>query len=190
MELLLVGLGNPGPRYSLTRHNAGFIFADFMAHGMGLSFQQKANWQAEYASGVWMDSKIHILKPQTFMNLSGKSVAAFLRNSNMSVEDIVVAQDEVEIPFGQLRFKKGGGDAGHNGLKSLREELGSGEFYRLRMGVGRSSHPQQDLADHVLSRFTQNEEEVLMKMLQGCENVLSVFLKEGLQKAQIKASQV
>ena len=190
MDLLLVGLGNPGPRYSLTRHNAGFIFADYLAHGLGLSFQQKSSWQAEYASGEWMNSKIHILKPQTFMNLSGKSVAAFLRNSNLSVDNIVVAQDEVEIPFGQIRFKKGGGDAGHNGLKSLREDLGSGEFYRLRMGVGRSTNPQQDLADHVLSRFTKNEEDVLMKMLQGCEDVLSVFLKEGLQKAQMKASQI
>jgi PTH1 family peptidyl-tRNA hydrolase len=189
VEYLVVGLGNPGPRYSLTRHNAGFIFLDYLAEGMNERFQEKRTWEAEYASGEFAGCKVHLLKPQTYMNISGRSVAAFLRNSSVTLDQVLVFHDEVEIPMGTLRIKLGGGDAGHNGLKSMRELLGSGEFYRFRMGVGRPSNPQMDLAAYVLERYGKEEQDALAKQLQNCEDCLSVFLKDGLQKAQMKASQ-
>jgi len=185
---LIIGLGNPGPRYSLTRHNAGFIFLDYLAEGLGVKFQAKRSYESEYAEAEFAGSKIFLLKPQTFMNLSGRSVSAFLKNSEIPFENILVFHDEVEIPMGTLRIKLGGGDAGHNGLKSIRESIGSGEFYRFRMGVGRSTNPNMDLAAYVLEKYGKEEHEVLMKQLQGCEDSLQVFIKEGLQKAQMKAS--
>lgn len=190
MALLIVGLGNPGPRYALTRHNAGFIFLDYLSQGLGLKFATKGSVEADIAAGELAKNKIHLLKPNTFMNLSGRAVAAYIKNTELKVDDILVVHDEVEIPFGEVRFKKGGGDAGHNGLKSLREHLGSGEFYRLRMGVGKDVKPNADLSSHVLGSFSKNDEEVLVRMLHGCEDVIVAFINEGLQKAQMRASQV
>lgn len=188
MAYLVVGLGNPGPRYSLTRHNAGFIFLDYLAEGMGIKFSEKKALAAQYAEGEFAGTKIHLLKPQTFMNLSGQSVAAFLRNSDISPDRILVFHDETEIPAGSLRIKLGGGDAGHNGLKSIRDSIGTGEFYRFRMGVGRPTNPNMDLADHVLARYEKSEQDLLMKQLEKTEECLATYIKEGLQKAQMKAS--
>lgn len=185
---LVVGLGNPGPRYSLTRHNAGFIFLDYLAEGMGVKFAEKRSLEAQYAEGDFAGTKVYLLKPQTFMNLSGRSVSAFLRNTEVSPDKILVFHDEVEIPNGSLRIKLGGGDAGHNGLKSIRDSIGTGEFYRFRMGVGRPSNPKMDLAAYVLERYAKSEEELLMQQLEKTEECLATFIKEGLQKAQMKAS--
>ncbi len=185
---LVVGLGNPGPRYSLTRHNAGFVFLDYLAEGLSVKFQEKRSFEAHYAEAEFAGQKLYLLKPQTFMNLSGRSVAAFLRNTEITPDKILVFHDEIEIPNGTLRIKLGGGDAGHNGLKSLRDSLGTGEFYRFRMGVGRPSNPQMDVAAYVLERYAKSEQELLMKQLELCEDSLAVFLKDGLQKAQMKAS--
>ncbi len=188
MEFLVVGLGNPGPRYSLTRHNAGFVFLDYLADGLDTKFNSKKSFEAEYATAEFGGAKLHLLKPQTFMNLSGRSVAAFLKHSEIALENILVFHDEVEIPLGTLRIKIGGGDAGHNGLKSIREVTGTGEFCRFRMGVGRPSNPKMDLAAYVLERYPETEHEVLMKQLEACEGCLHSYLKDGLQKAQMKAS--
>ncbi len=190
MELLVVGLGNPGPRYVLTRHNAGFIFLDFLAEGFNFSFQQKASYEAEYGVCDLGEHKIHFLKPLTYMNLSGRSVAAFLRNSNLSVDQILAVHDEVEIPLGDVRLKKGGGDAGHNGLKSMRELLGSGEFYRMRVGVGRPAQANMDLAAYVLQKFSKEEQPVLVNVLNACDEALEIFLNDGLQKAQMRLSKI
>jgi PTH1 family peptidyl-tRNA hydrolase len=185
---LVVGLGNPGPRYSLTRHNAGFIFLDYLAEGLGVKFTDKKSLEAQYAEADFAGSKIYMLKPQTFMNLSGRSVTAFLRNNEITPDRILVFHDEVEIPSGSLRIKLGGGDAGHNGLKSIRDNLGTGEFYRFRMGVGRPVNPKMDLAAYVLERYGKSEEDLLMQQLEKCEDCLATFIKEGLQQAQMKAS--
>lgn len=185
---LVVGLGNPGPRYSLTRHNAGFVFLDYLAEGLSVKFQEKRSVEALYAEAEFMGQKLYLLKPQTFMNLSGRSVAAFLRHAEITPDKILVFHDEIEIPFGTLRIKLGGGDAGHNGLKSIRDSIGTGEFYRFRMGVGRPTNPQMEVAAYVLERYAKDEQDTLMKQLENCEDSLAIFLKEGLQKAQMKAS--
>ena len=192
----MVGLGNPGPRYNFTRHNAGFIFLDFLAQGLNAKFTEKRAFSAEYVEadfkygpGSGDISRVHLLKPLTFMNLSGQSVAAFLKNSQINADNIVVVHDEVEIPFGSLRFKKGGGDAGHNGLKSIRDSLGTGEFYRLRMGVGKDVRPDADLSAYVLGKFAKQDEDQLTQMLQSCEGIIAAFLSGGLQSAQMRASE-
>ncbi|MEZ4814220.1 MAG: aminoacyl-tRNA hydrolase [Bdellovibrionota bacterium] len=185
---LVVGLGNPGPRYSLTRHNAGFIFLDFLAEGLSAKFQEKRSYEALYTEVEFAGTRLCLLKPQTFMNLSGRSVAAVLRNTEITPDKILVFHDEVEIPAGDLRIKMGGGDAGHNGLKSIRDSIGTGDFYRFRMGVGRPSNPQMDLAAYVLERYAKSEQELLMSQLENAEACLEIFINEGLQKAQMKAS--
>lgn len=190
MELLLVGLGNPGPRYALTRHNAGFIFLDYLAEGLSTQFQTKNALEADYAVAELGPHKIHFLKPLTFMNLSGRSVAAFLKHSKLGIDNILVAHDEVEIPLGDVRLKKGGSDAGHNGLKSLRESLGSGEFYRLRIGVGRPQEAKMDLAAWVLQKFAKDEHELFAKVLNACDEGVEIFLNDGLQKAQMRLSKI
>lgn len=139
MPRLLVGLGNPGGEYSATRHNAGFWLADAAAGRLGVSFDYKKKFDAEVAGytalggggGFW------IVKPQTFMNLSGAAVAAAARFFGAAAADILVAHDEVDLPPGVLRLKFGGGTAGHNGLADINRALGGGDYWRLRIGVGR-----------------------------------------------------
>ena len=159
--LIVAGLGNPGPEYARTRHNAGFLVLDALLAHFGASDAQE-KWEARFArvrarsaSGEALDAVL--LRPLTFMNLSGKSVCAAARFYKTDPADLLVLHDEIDIPFGDLRLKKGGGHAGHNGLRDIMERCGSRDFFRLRIGVGRPTHG--NAADYVLSRFLPEEEQ-------------------------------
>ena len=176
---LIVGLGNPGPKYTWTRHNAGFMVLDRLAQLAGVSVTKK-NFSGLYGEGNWLGERLLLLKPQTFMNLSGRSAAAALRFHKLTLSDLIVIHDDIDIPFGQVRLKEGGGHGGHNGLRSLMQDLG-GAFVRLRIGVGRPAHG--DAADYVLAPFSREEQLLFYRVEEGGVDALSMLLREGLPKA-------
>ena len=166
---LIVGLGNPGKEYEKTRHNVGFRVLDLLAGKLNASFD-RTKFQAEYeqvrvAAKGGEDVDVLLVKPQTYMNLSGEAVLGFSGYYKVALEDILVVSDDVCLPVGILRMRAGGSDGGQNGLKDITRRLGSQEYPRLRVGVGGREagreHPPVDLAGHVLSRFSAAEEEVL-----------------------------
>ncbi len=152
---LIVGLGNPGPQYAETRHNLGFLALDALASRLGADpFREKFSAQLSRARlGPGPDDEAALLKPQTFMNLSGQSVQPAAAFFKVPVARIVVLHDELDVPFGEVRIKQGGGHAGHNGLRSLISSLGSPEFVRVRLGIGRPPPQFREVADYVLARF-------------------------------------
>lgn len=138
MIKLFVGLGNPGPEYTDTRHNAGFWWIDALADKLGVQLQQDKAWHGQVARTTVQGHVIWLLKPQTFMNLSGRSVSALARFFKIAPEEILVAHDELDIVPGQMRLKRGGSHAGHNGLRDIHAQLGTDDYWRLRLGIG---HP-------------------------------------------------
>jgi PTH1 family peptidyl-tRNA hydrolase len=147
---LVVGLGNPGREYDATRHNAGYWFVDRLAARLSTAFVSEGKFHGSVARG---DADLRLLKPGTYMNLSGRSVAALTRFFGIDAAEILVAHDELDLPPGELKMKFGGGHAGHNGLRDVAAQLGTPEFWRLRIGIGHprdSAIPQQDVADYVL----------------------------------------
>lgn len=138
MISLIVGLGNPGDEYMKTRHNAGFLLLDSLAQSLGIHFTYESKFKAEVARGIIVGQAVHLIKPQTYMNKSGGVVSTYASYFNKTVEQIIVAHDELDLDPGVIRFKKDGGHGGHNGLRDIIEKLSSKEFYRLRIGIG---HP-------------------------------------------------
>lgn len=177
---LLAGLGNPGTKYIWTRHNAGFMVLDRLAHHAGVTIAKKA-FSGLYSETSYWGERLHLLKPQTFMNLSGRSVSPALHYHKLSLDDLIVIHDDLDIPFGQIKLKIGGGHGGHNGLRSLLQELGSGEFTRIRVGIDRSKFG--DSADYVLSPFSKNEMAVLSDLLDRIVDSIEMLITEGLPKA-------
>jgi len=148
---LVVGLGNPGREHAATRHNAGYWFADALAAKLGAAFSGEAKFQGQVAKAA---DGVRLLKPGTYMNLSGRSVSSLSRFFALSPEDMLVVHDELDLPPGEAKMKFGGGTAGHNGLRDIAAQLGTPDFWRLRIGIGHprdSSIPQQDVADYVLA---------------------------------------
>ncbi len=177
---LVVGLGNPGNRYQWTRHNAGFMVLDRLSHVSSIPVAKKC-FSGLCGEGFWQDNRLLLLKPQTFMNLSGRSVAEAVRFHKLSPSDILVLHDEIDIPFGRVKMKVGGGHGGHNGLRSLLAELGTGDFTRIRIGVGRPDCGE--VVDYVLHPFERTEMDGLAAILDGVVDMLGVFLSEGQKKA-------
>jgi PTH1 family peptidyl-tRNA hydrolase len=176
---LIVGLGNPGPKYLWTRHNAGFIVLDRFAQLNGIPVTRKS-FAGLYGEGNLHGNRLLLLKPQTYMNLSGRSVAEALRFHKLSPADLVVIHDELDIPFGQIKLKEGGGHGGHNGLRSLHQELGTNGYLRLRVGIGRPS--RGDMADYVLSNFDKGEMNDLPRLIDAIIDGLEMFVRDGLAK--------
>jgi len=179
---LVAGLGNPGPKYKATRHNVGFMVVDEFAARAG-SGAFKSRFKGEYAeaaiSGV---GKAHLLKPKTFMNLSGESVLPALKFYRGEASDLIVIHDEVDLPFGAVKIKSGGGLAGHNGLKSIARQLGTRDFVRIRVGVGRPMG-RQPLADFVLSAFSAKEREELAWALERAADCVEAVMRDGTIEA-------
>ncbi|HJV37159.1 aminoacyl-tRNA hydrolase [Geomonas sp.] len=180
MAKLVVGLGNPGPQYSWTRHNAGFMVLDRLSSLAGISVTRKA-FSGLAGDGNWAGERIFLLKPQTFMNLSGRSVAEALRFYKLSLSDLIVVHDDLDIPFGKVRLKEGGGHGGHNGLRSLGQELGSNAYARLRVGIGRPVHG--DVVNYVLTNFAKDEMNSLLEVLDQSVDALEMVIREGMPKA-------
>lgn len=160
MIKLIVGLGNPGRQYEKTRHNAGFLFLDAVAQQMGCSWTNESRFQGLFAEGSIANGKIMLLKPDTFMNRSGQSVGKIARYYKLLPKEILVVHDELDFNPGVVKLKKDGGHAGHNGLRDISAHLGSNEFYRLRIGIGRPPAGKV-VADFVLSAPSKNEWELL-----------------------------
>jgi PTH1 family peptidyl-tRNA hydrolase len=184
MIKLVVALGNPGREYEFTRHNIGWLVMDEIGHCK--SGIWKTKFKGEYTDASINGEKIFFLKPQTFMNLSGESVAALAKFFKIQVTEILVLQDELDLPFGQLAFKKGGGLAGHNGLKSMAKCLGSQDFHRLRIGIGRPLHGS--VSDWVLSSFYDVSDTEVELVLNGSVKAVEDVLKVGFDKAAGKNS--
>jgi len=177
---VIAGLGNPGPKYQWTRHNAGFLFLDRLAHLENLSITRKS-FSGLVGEWTYQDNRLILLKPQTFMNLSGQAVMPALQFYKIPLSQLIVIHDELDIPFGSVRLKQGGGHGGHNGLRSIMEQLGKGDFTRLRIGIGRSPHG--DTSSYVLGNIPPAEMETLPRVLDGGLEMLETMLKEGLPKA-------
>ena len=161
---LIVGLGNPGREYERTRHNAGFRAIDILAGNLGCRLD-KSKFQGLYGQTTYNGMKLFLLKPQTFMNLSGRSVLQLSAYFNIPPQRIIVLFDDISLPPGRLRVRGDGSAGGHNGIKSIIAELGSQDFPRVKIGVGAKPTPEYDLAAWVLSSFSANEEKALLPAL-------------------------
>lgn len=183
---LVVGLGNPGDKYASTRHNIGFIVAEELAKRLDGKFASNKYRAlvAQVRLGVGGQApQLVIVKPQTYMNDSGNAVAPLARYFNCDPERIIAIHDELDIPFEAIRVKIGGGDNGHNGLKSLTGSLGTADYFRIRMGIGRPSTPQET-ADYVLDNFSRSEKSALPDLAaRACEAIESL-ISQGLEVTQ------
>lgn len=177
---LIVGLGNPGPRYRNTRHNVGYKAVELLASRLGTSFDREKH-ESLMAEAVHCGEKLLLLKPLTFMNNSGISVAQAARNKVREPGDILVLVDDVNLPLGRIRVRAGGSAGGHNGLKSLIEHLGTDQFPRVRMGVGESEDAV--LRDHVLGTFRPEERGAVDQMIGQAADAAVLFVESGIDAA-------
>ena len=179
---LVVGLGNPGPVYAGNRHNAGFLVADLLADRVGEKFKAHKG-RANLVETRLAGQRVLLAKPMTYMNESGSPVASLRDFFKVPVDRIVVVHDELEIPYGWLRLKAGGGDAGHNGLKSISACLGSKDYVRVRVGIGRPPG-RMDVASYVLKDFSGTERKELPFHLDRAADAVEGILSTGLESAQ------
>ena len=182
-----MGLGNPGSQYARTRHNCGFRAIDLLAESLNCKID-KGKFQGLYGQTVYGGKKLYLLKPQTFMNLSGRSVLQLSAYFNIPPQRIIVLFDDISLVPGALRIRANGSAGGHNGIKSIIQELGSQEFPRVKIGVGAKPHESQDLADWVLSTFSANEEKVLEKALTRAGEAALCIMEKGIQEASNRYS--
>jgi PTH1 family peptidyl-tRNA hydrolase len=179
---LIVGLGNPGSDYARTRHNAGFWFADALCDAWDGRFTSNRKLRADLADVSVAGTAIKILKPQTFMNLSGESVSAALHYFRLPTESMLVAYDEIDFPPGKVRLKFDGGHAGHNGIRNIIAHCGS-SFWRMRFGVGHPGERSQ-VKDHVLRRAGDEDEKLMLETIGRGIDSLTVLLRDGPERAQ------
>jgi PTH1 family peptidyl-tRNA hydrolase len=188
--ILVVGLGNPGPRYAWTRHNAGFLAIDALALRGGRVASFRPQFDGLYAEMALASERVGLLKPETFMNASGRSVreaAAFLK---VDPEALLVVHDELDLPFGELRLKSGGGDGGHRGIRSITAELGTPAYGRLRVGIGRPAADfQGDIADFVLQAVAPEERLELVSVLERASEVVESVVRDGLPQTMNRTNQ-
>ncbi len=179
---LIVGLGNPGSEYETTRHNVGFMVIDELARQAGVSLTSK-KFDSEYGQGTVEGEKAALLKPQTYMNLSGDSVAPAARFFKVDPQDLVVVHDELDLPLGRLQVKLGGGTGGHNGLRSIVERLGNGDFVRIRVGIGKPDAGRSKVVGHVLSPFGKDERDAVEEAVKRAAEAVRAVVARGVSSA-------
>ncbi len=179
---LIVGLGNPGADYANTRHNAGFLLVEKLAAQWKADWAKERKFVARVAKAERHGKKVLLCEPQTFMNLSGEAVGGLVKFYQLPLEKILVAVDDADLPFGEIRLRPGGGTGGHHGLDSVTQHLGSREYARLRIGIGRKNEARQ-ITGHVLGKFSSDEGAVLEKVLERAAGQVECWLSAGLQKA-------
>jgi len=180
-KYLIAGLGNPGPRYANTRHNLGFLAADALADSLGAAFRKK-NGFSLLAEATCAGNELVIAKPQLFMNRSGEAIGQLVRYLNIEPERLLVVVDDADLPLGRLRLRKQGSAGGHNGLKSVIDHLGSREFPRLRLGMGRPADAE-GMINHVLSDFSREERVIVKEIVQRAVETIHCFLQYGIDQA-------
>ncbi|MDY0397297.1 MAG: aminoacyl-tRNA hydrolase [Desulfuromonas thiophila] len=179
--MLIVGLGNPGDRYAQTRHNIGFMVVDQLGERWQLSLNKKGH-QAFWGQGRRQAEPVILLKPQTFMNLSGASVASACKAFGCEPGQLLVVHDDLDLPFGQLRIKQGGGHGGHNGLRHIIKVLGTSDFFRLRLGIGRPGEGEEVVA-YVLRAFTAEQKQQVVPLLQRASEAIEAIVDMGVARA-------
>jgi len=182
-KILIVGLGNPGAEYKYTRHNIGFLTAERLAEKLKTAF--KTERYGDVAIGRYRGKRFTILKPNTYMNLSGKAVRYWIEKEKISIENLMVITDDVNLDFGVLRMRPKGSDGGHNGLKSIQELLQTNQYPRLRFGVGKD-YPRGAQADYVLGKWTEEQMKALPEIVNQASDALIAFAQEGLQRTMNK----
>lgn len=178
---LLVGLGNPGDHYESTRHNIGFMIIDALAKEISIEVTKRKG-KSLLGQGHFGDSKVLLLKPQTYMNNSGEAVLETINFYKDRIEELIIIHDDLDLDFGQIRFKAGGGTGGHNGLKSITAMLASSDYDRLRVGI---SHPdnKNKVVNYVLNDFSKQEKDILSKIIKLSIDGLKLWCKHGIEKS-------
>jgi PTH1 family peptidyl-tRNA hydrolase len=178
---LIVGLGNPGKEYRETRHNIGFMTADRVAERLGIKFTRTQS-KALITDARYLDRRIYLAKPQTYMNASGQAVGALLKFYKISHKNLLVVYDDVDLPFETIRMKPAGGSAGHRGMQNIIQQIGTHEFPRLRLGVGRTYGSKQ-AADYVLKPFSKEELEFLSVYIDRAADAALTYVAQGIEQA-------
>jgi peptidyl-tRNA hydrolase, PTH1 family len=179
---LIVGLGNPGAEYAKTRHNAGFLLVSKLAERWKAGWTLEKKFNARVAKAERNEGRILLCEPQTFMNASGETVGPLVGFYRVSLNRLLVAVDDADLPFGEIRLRPGGSSGGHHGLESIEQHLGTREFARLRIGIGRQAGARE-ITGYVLGRFSPAETELAEKVLSAAADQTEVWLKAGIQKA-------
>jgi len=189
---LIVGLGNPGPGYTHNRHNLGFMCLNHFARLHGIRFDKKQG-KARTGSGEVAGEKLILARPQTYMNRSGEAVSRLMKKHKIGLDDLIVIQDDLDLPLGKIRIRQGGGSAGHRGIESIVAEVGGKDFFRIRVGIGRPANPadvteiaEDDIIAYVLSDFTPAEKRVIDKAMPTVSEALLCLITEGITAAMNK----
>ncbi|MBM3846794.1 MAG: aminoacyl-tRNA hydrolase [Verrucomicrobia bacterium] len=180
---LIAGLGNPGREYARTRHNAGFLVVEEFARRSGLAWGSESRFQARVAKAATPQGTLVLCMPQTFMNASGESVGGLARFFRIHPSHVLVVVDDADLPLGTIRLRPGGSSGGHHGLDSVEQFLGTRDYPRLRVGIGRRTDGQRDIAGYVLSPFTVEERPLLEKVLDRCVRQMDCWQVQGLARA-------
>lgn len=180
---LIVGLGNPEPKYNKTRHNIGFEVVDKLAKSWQIDWQNNRRFQGLFAEGLTATgNKIRLLKPLTYMNRSGQSVRAVIDWYKLAPSSVLVVYDDMDLPIGKIRLRTSGSAGGHNGMKSIIAHLGQQDFSRLRIGIGKSTEKEETVS-HVLGKFSPAEAKTMQEVLILAEDAITLSLKQGIEKA-------
>ena len=178
----MVGLGNPGQKYANTRHNMGFLTVDLLAEQKGVKLN-KVKFKSAYNILSFAGARCLVMKPQTYMNLSGEAVREAAQFYKIPADHVLVIYDDVSLPVGRLRIRKNGSAGGHNGLKNIILQLGGDGFPRVKVGVGGKPHPDYDMADWVLSKFTGEDAKAMDQAVKRCADAVECLLREGADRA-------
>lgn len=182
--IVIVGLGNPGGKYSLTRHNVGFDVIDLVGKKLDIKVN-KVKFKALIGEGTWGGQRIVLVKPSTYMNLSGESIRPLMDFYKLDPRDLMIVLDDIDIEFGTLRIKKKGSAGTHNGLKSIISHIGTDQFPRLKIGIGQKP-PHYDLADFVLSKFSKSERIIIDEAIANAADAIDEFIIRGIDSAMNK----
>lgn len=177
---IIAGLGNPGPQYENTPHSAGFEVVERIAEKIGIGWEEKKAFRCKWAKGTLAGFQAILVKPLTFMNLSGESIAEVVRYSNAGAADLLVIHDDIDLPLGKLRVKKGGSSGGHNGIKNIIERLGTRDFSRLKLGVGKE---RGNVIGHVLGKFDHTSRKIMDLVVEKASEAAAEILSGGCDKA-------
>lgn len=180
---LIVGLGNPGRRYAATRHNAGFMLAEELAKRWRVDWTEEKKFKSRVAWAGSGEQKVLLAQPLTFMNVSGAAVGGLSSFYHAQPDRLLIAVDDADLPLGQIRLRPGGSSGGHHGLESIEQHLGTREFARLRMGIGREVDGPREITDYVLAEFSPDEQVLLRQVLDRAASQVECWLAEGIAKA-------
>ena len=183
----MIGLGNPGSKYEFTRHNIGFRIIDSLARDMGIEFNKVKSYYSLISRGMINNYKVMLVKPQTFMNLSGRAVNRVVSYYKIPLQDLLIVYDDLNLELGQVRIRKKGSSGGHKGIESIMQYLNSEDIPRLRIGIGNSSvNYNFDCASYVLSNFNNDEEDKIAEVIQLSTEAIKTIIEDGFEKAMRK----